>query len=197
MATKVLGTVNGRLKFLYRKQKFLSLSLRRLLCNALIQPHFDYACAAWYPNLNRRFVKKIQISQNKCIRFCLKLDNREHIGVGEFRKINWLPTKERFEQCLCTNIFKFFKKMSPAYISEIFKPFSHGYSTRRSDFKLQLPFRSSNYGQKSLSFLGPKLWNNLPAQIKSNTNLNTFKHGIKRRFFNELQKKEDNIYIYY
>ena len=21
-----------------------------MLCNALIQPHFDYACPAWYPN---------------------------------------------------------------------------------------------------------------------------------------------------
>ena len=41
MATKVLGLVNGRLKFLYRKQRFLTYSLRRLLCNALIQPHYD------------------------------------------------------------------------------------------------------------------------------------------------------------
>ena len=54
MATKVLGTINGRLKFLSRKQKFLSFSLRQLLCNALIQPHFDYACLAWYPNLTKR-----------------------------------------------------------------------------------------------------------------------------------------------
>ena len=54
MSAKVLNTVNNRLKFLYRKQKFLSLSLRRLLCNALIQPHFDYACVAWYPLLDKR-----------------------------------------------------------------------------------------------------------------------------------------------
>ena len=120
MATKVLGTINGGLKFLYRKQKFLGFSLRRLLCNALIQSHFDYACAGWYPNLNKRFVKKIQICQNKCIRFCLKLKNRDHVGVKEFREINWLPTKERFEQCVCANIFKFFNNMSPAYTSELY-----------------------------------------------------------------------------
>ena len=29
--------------------------LKRLLCNALIQPHFDYACSAWYPNLHKKF----------------------------------------------------------------------------------------------------------------------------------------------
>ena len=101
MAAKVLNTVNNRLKFLYRKQKFLSLSLRRLLCNALIQPHFDYACVAWYP---------IQIAQNKCIRYCLNLDNKAHIGTNEFLKINWLPTKKRVEQCICANVFNFLIK---------------------------------------------------------------------------------------
>ena len=33
-----------RLRCLYRKNRFLSQSLHRLLCNAIIQPHFDYAC---------------------------------------------------------------------------------------------------------------------------------------------------------
>ena len=106
MVTKVLSLINGRLKFLYRKQKFLTYSLRRLLCNALIQPHYDYACSAWYPSLNKRLLKKIQISQNKCIRYCLKLDNRAHIGANEFKEINWLPTKERVSQCICVNVFK-------------------------------------------------------------------------------------------
>ena len=38
------------------------------MCNALIQPHFGYACAAWYPNLNKKYKKKLQILQNQCIR---------------------------------------------------------------------------------------------------------------------------------
>ena len=43
MANKVINKVNARLKFLHRKNKYLTPNLRRLLCNALIQPHFDYA----------------------------------------------------------------------------------------------------------------------------------------------------------
>ena len=58
MATKVLGLVNGRLKLLYRKQRFLTYSL---LCNAFIQPHYDYACSAWYPSLSKRLLKKSSI----------------------------------------------------------------------------------------------------------------------------------------
>ena len=101
MATKVLSLIDNRLKVLYRKQKFLTLPLRRLLCNALIQPHNDYACSAWYPSLNKSLSKKIQTSQNKCIRYCLNLDNRAHVGTDEFIKINWLLTKERVAQCIC------------------------------------------------------------------------------------------------
>ena len=52
MALNVVSKINTRLKFLYRKNKFLSPQSRRLLCNAHTQPHFDYACSIWYPNLN-------------------------------------------------------------------------------------------------------------------------------------------------
>ena len=197
MATKVLGLVNGRLKFLYRKQRFLTFSLRRLLCNALIQPHYDYSCSAWYPSLSKRLLKKIQISQNKCIRYCLKLDNRSHVGFDEFKKLNWLPTKERVFQCICVNIFKFFNDMSLEYTSEIFHPSHRRHNTRASTLMLDLPFRKSCFGQKTLSYLGPKTWNTLPAEIKLRKNVNTFKHDIKKLFFEKLQKDTDDIFIYY
>ncbi|MEO1917133.1 MAG: reverse transcriptase family protein, partial [Candidatus Thioglobus sp.] len=60
MATHALGKINGKLKFLYRNQNYLCYSLRRLLCNALIQPHFDFACLAWYPNLTKKIKMKLQ-----------------------------------------------------------------------------------------------------------------------------------------
>ena len=91
MALKVINKINSRLRFLYRKNRFLSPPLRRLLCNSLIQPHFDYACSAWYPNLNKRLKPKLQILQNKCIRFCLNLNNRVHIGQKNSNKLVGCP----------------------------------------------------------------------------------------------------------
>ena len=52
MALKDANKINKKLKFLYWKNSFLTPGLRRMLCNALMQPHFDYACSAWYPKLN-------------------------------------------------------------------------------------------------------------------------------------------------
>ena len=71
MALEVINKTNSKLKFLYRKNRFLSPELRRMVYNAFSQPHFDYACPAWYPNRTEKTKKKMQIMQNKCIRFCL------------------------------------------------------------------------------------------------------------------------------
>ena len=57
-----------------------------LLCNAMIQPFFDYACNAWYPNLNKKLKKHLQAAQNKCIRFCLKLGDRASLKSKDLKK---------------------------------------------------------------------------------------------------------------
>ena len=67
----VVNKIKNKLKFLYRKNSFLTTALRRLLCNALIQPHFDYACSAWYPDLTKKLKPRIQTTQNNCMCFCL------------------------------------------------------------------------------------------------------------------------------
>ena len=54
MANKVISKINARLKFSHRRNKYLTPNLRRLLCNVLTQPHFVYACSAWYPNLSKK-----------------------------------------------------------------------------------------------------------------------------------------------
>ena len=111
---KVLWKINGILKFLHRKNEFLTAPLRRLLCNALVQPHFDYASSAWYPNLSKKMLKKLKFAQNKCIRFCLQTGNRKHVGYAEYERIDWLPTELRHRQSVCALVQNFFENKCPA-----------------------------------------------------------------------------------
>ena len=164
-----------------------------MLCNALIQPHFDYASCAWYPNLNKKLKQKLQITQNKCIRFCLQLGNRKQVSTPEFGDINWLPIEDRFHQCISSTIFKFFCNKCPSYMSEIFTPVGHSqYNTRNSYLKLQQPFRKTTIGQKSLSFIGPSIWNKLPESLKKTKNVNTFKHNFKQHYFSQSKQNKNN-----
>ena len=115
MTNKVISKVNARLKFLYRKNEYLTLNLRLLLCNTLIQPHFDYACSAWYPNLSKKLKNRIQNLQSKCIRFCLQLDKMSHISKRIWN--NWLPIKERYNQWVNSIAFKYFDNQCPHYFN--------------------------------------------------------------------------------
>ena len=118
MAYKTIKKINSRLNYLFRKKHFLTTSLRRLLRNALIQPHFE--CYAWYPNLCKKLKNKIQTAQNKCVRVCLKLDKMAHVSQNEFEKLNWFPISDRINQCILSTTFKFVNDIGPNYLNEVF-----------------------------------------------------------------------------
>ena len=144
MALRVIEKINSGLTFLYRKNQFLDVPLRRLLCNTLIQPHFDYACTAWYPQLTKKLKDKLQVTQNKCIRFCFKLQCREHISNEHFQKLFWLPINQRFKQRVTSTVFKFVLNKCPAYMNEVFRPAENiRINTRNSYLKLSHPFRKT------------------------------------------------------
>ena len=75
----VINKVNTRLKFLYRNGSWLNTRSRLTLSSALIQCYFDYCCSSWYSSLGKSMKKKLQIMQNKVIRFILDLGPRSRI----------------------------------------------------------------------------------------------------------------------
>ena len=88
IAWKALSKFNSKLNFLYRQATFLNPTCKRLLCNALIQPRFDYGCKSRYPLLSKVFKKRFQISQNKCIRYYLDLPPRSNISPHTLKTLS-------------------------------------------------------------------------------------------------------------
>ena len=84
--------------------------LRRMLFNALIQSHFDYACSAWYQNLTEKKRKWKLLIQYKLYK---------QISLTEFSSIYWLPTSERVHQYESAVTFKFVNSNCPFYLNEI------------------------------------------------------------------------------
>ena len=195
MAVNIIDKINSRLNFLHRQNCFLTPPLRRLLCNALIQPLFDYACTAWFPNLSEKLRLRLQATQNKCIRFCLQLDEMSRICVNEFLELNWLNVHDRYLQFTDSDIFKFYNNQCPDYFNEVFCPADdNGVATPSCNKKLKLPSRKSKLGMQSLSYVGPSTWNKLPNNLKIAISINCFKHDIKKYFLKKLGETEANIY---
>ena len=89
--------------------------------------------------------------------------------------------KERYNQCVNSIALKYFDNQCPHCLNEAFmKALKTSSSLRNSYQKLQQPFCKTSTGQNTLSFIVPRLWNKIPEEIKRTTNLNTFKHNLKK-----------------
>ena len=186
MALSVINKINNKLKFLYQKNRFLTPILRRLLCNALIQPHFDHAHSAWYPNLTKKLKNRIQTC------FCLQLDKRTHISHKEFEILNWLLVTERFNQCINSIVFTYVNNQWANYLNIIFQTaLENNIQTRGSFLKLKCPFRKTNACQMALPYTGPTMWSKTPDTLKWTKNLNTFKDNLKEHYLKE--RKNSNF----
>ena len=173
-----IAVVDSRLKFLHRQNHFLRLPLRWLLCNALIQPLFTFSCTNWFLNISKRLKLRLQVSQNKCIRFCLQLDK---IRVKEFLQLNWLNVNDVYLQFIVSDIFKFQR----INVLTILMNFS-GVIACSSNKKLKLTFRKTKLGIESLSYVGPNTWNSHSGNLKSATSVISCKHYTKEYFLKKL-----------
>ena len=92
------------------------------------------------------------------------------------------------------SIYKFFNNDAPA--KKNFHPIDTLHNTHKSKHRLIFPHRKNNRGQKGLSFMGPKIWNNLHSELKTIKDVNTFKHKIKNIFSISFKKRGGNPYEY-
>ena len=70
--------------------------------------------------------------------------------------------------------------MSPPSFSELFRRRDISYNLRNySDFAVP-NVKSAFHGSESMSYLGPKIWDIVPLELKELTSLNAFKKDIKK-----------------
>ena len=78
-----------------------------------------------------------------------------HISQKEFETINWLPIKERYNQCVNSVALKYSYNQCPHYLNEVFIKAPESSSLLRNSYqKLQQPFCKTITGQNALSFSG-------------------------------------------
>ena len=133
IVSSMIKKVNQRLTFLYRNKNCLSLQSRKTLCSTLIQCHFDYACACWYEGLNKNMKDKLQIAQNKIVRFILNLHHRKS------EKLGFLNICNRVKQLRLNHVYNIFNNKSPEYMHKNFKINISLYGIRSSNSNFYTP----------------------------------------------------------
>ena len=81
---------------------------------------------------------------------------------------------------LATDMFKVENKIAPEIIKEIFTPKAIPYDLRNYNSFKRRRVNSVWHGTESVSYLGPKIRDLVPSEIKESESLNGFKFKIKR-----------------
>ena len=175
----------------------LSAQLRRKLCNALIQCHLDYCCTAWYTSLLVKDKCKLQVIQNKMVRFVLNLPSRSHIGQTELNAIDFLCVKDRVSQLRLNHVFKIANGQSPKYLNGHFTPTNvkHHIGTRSSSMNYYVP-RVNGSTRASFYYNAILDWNLIPTSIKRSGSLQLFKAKVKKMLVLRSSERESCDFVY-
>ena len=94
-------------------------------------------------------------------------------------KDNYVSIHHRNLQVLATEMFKSYRGLSPKILRETFVSKTSSYNLRRNYTFEKRQAHSVYHGTESLLFLGPKIWDLVPVDLKQSENLDSFKFKIK------------------
>ena len=91
-----------------------------------------------------------------------------------------MPIHQKNFQKSAIEMFKTYTGMAPQIMNEIFpRNYTLNYNLHRHPEFESRAINTAHYGPELLSFLGPKIWEMLPLDLKNSDSVDSFKSGIK------------------
>ena len=114
---------------------------------------------------------------------------REHI-TPTITKLHWLPVQQRINFKLALLTWKALRLQQPSYLAELLNQRSTNgeHNLRDRGIMLVVPPTSTQLGDRAFSCAAPRLWNSLPASVRSSPSLPSFKSNLKTYFFKQAFK---------
>ena len=159
------------------KRRFLfSKDQLKLIVNSIIVCKLDY-CNALYYGINDYLINQLQLVQNAAAKAIVGLNKHDHLG-NTLKELHWLPIGYRIKFKVLLLVYKCLNGMGPDYLCSMFK-----FANFNHFIYLIEPRVMSHYGERCFQRVGPKLWNELPLEIKSSTTIDSFKACLKTYLF--------------
>ena len=108
----------------------------------------------------------------------------EHI-TPILRSLHWLPIRARIQFKVLTLVFKCLHGNAHAYLSEFIKQYqpSRNLRSQSKNVLCEIRVKSKTFGDRAFEKMAPKLWNNLPQNIRPITDFDKFKSMLKTHLF--------------
>ena len=174
--TKLCKRAGQKLHALARISNYMSIKQKKLIMNAFISSQFSYCPLIWMCH-NRCLHTKI----NKIHERALRIVYNDNISSFEalLEKDDSVKIHHRNLQHLVIEIYKALNNLSSTLMSELFTLKNNAYNLRGGNRLNYDAVKTVNNGIESISYLAPKIWEQVPDEIKNSSSLKIFKGKIK------------------
>ena len=163
-------------------RRYLPITCRKTVYNAFISPGLNYGSEI-YLNQTKKYIEPLTVKQNKLLKI-LQFKNIRTPLKDLYREFNTLKLKDLHHYNICCIVHKFIH--TPDLLSEATNELFcrneqiHNYNTRQRKDLHPVKIKTKLYSQKTISFQGTTLWNNLSNHIKEILSLRVFKPKLKQ-----------------
>ena len=164
-------------------RKYLTKDATKLIVHSLVTSRLDMCNSLLYGIPNNQ-LHRLQLVQNTAARLVTLTKKRFHI-TPVLIDLHWLPVKQRIDYKILVFTFKALNGLTPSYLSDLLCAYTPARTGLRSTNRqlLHQPRSHNSFGDRSFIICAPKLWNQLPIQIRNSTCLSSFKSTLKTHLF--------------
>ena len=169
--------IRKKVGILFKLRHFVPKNILVLLYKAFIQPHLSYGVEVWGSTYKSN-LNCIYLSQKMAMRAItfspLRTDSK-----ALFQSLNILNIFQLHELLVSTFMYDLVKGFLPHSLVDYCQMIQHRYATRRKESGLLYqPKCKTTQGQFCISFVGTKLWNDLPDEIRLKTSRLSFRRHL-------------------
>ena len=175
---KICKKASVKLNALPRISPLLDFKKKKLLINSFFISQFNYCQLIW---MCHNHTKNNKINRLHERYLGLLYNDKKSSFHDLLEKDGSVSIHYRNLRALATEMYRIYNGMAPEIVTEIFPLRPQGQYNLRSWSDFTLPIvRTVNYGIESIRYLGPKIWESIPANIKEVDTIERFKSGIKK-----------------
>ena len=165
----------------YSLRNILNEHLKRQLYFSLVYSHISYGIEL-YGTCNNSLLNKVQIIQNKLLKTLYQLPYRTNTNELH-TALNILKVEDIHKAQILKFVYESLNGLSITQFKSYYQLQNrlHDHDTRER-FRLRVQLIRTRYGEYSLLYRGPFLWNKLDKDLQGTKSLFSFKKKLKKFF---------------
>ena len=188
---KIVSQGYMHVKNIGRIRNILSKQQTEMLVHAVITGTMDY-CNSLLINTSQSNLYKLQKLQNAAARLVVQCNRRTSMS-RVLRDLHWLRVESRIIFKILLLVYKCVNGQCSENLEIKYKT----HNCRPEEYlMLEVKYAKTKYGRRTFDFVGPRLWNALPLDVRKEQKLDIFKNRVKTLLFDGTEELKARAWRY-